>query len=417
MRELFPHIGYKDGELYVEEVRVKEIVKKVGTPVYIYSRRAIEEAFLEFEEAFRDVPHLTAFAVKANSNVHVLKLLFKLGAGADTVSVGELFRALNAGAEPKKLLFAGVGKREDEVEFALERGILMFNVESEGELKRIERVAKRLSRKAPVAIRVNPEVDPKTHPYIATGLRSSKFGVDFETALKLYRFAKNSTWLEPVGIHFHIGSQITEISPFKEAALKVKELVLKLKGQGIELEYFDAGGGLGISYEPYSKQTPVRELAKALVPIVKELGLKLILEPGRRITGNGGVLVTELLYIKKTPEKLFYVVDAGMNDLARPSLYQAYHHIEPVEEVNRETVKASVVGPICESTDVFAKDRELPLLNEGELLAIFSAGAYGFTMASNYNSRPRPPEVLVEGSSFRVIREREKLSDLTLREL
>ncbi len=416
MKEIFPSIGYKSGELYVEETKVREIAEEVGTPVYIYSKRAIEKAYREIEEAFSEVNPLIAFAVKSNSNVWVLKVLKELGAGADTVSVGEIFRAITAGIEPKKILFAGVGKREDEIEFALERGILMFNVESEGELLKIESVAERLNKVAPIAVRVNPEVNPKTHPYIATGLRSSKFGVDFETALKLYRKAKESRYLKPIGVHFHIGSQITDVSAFEEAASKVKELVKELQSRGVEVEYFDAGGGLGINYKPDEKPVPAKALAEALIPHVKEVNCKLILEPGRRIVGNAGILVTKLLYRKETPEKLFYVVDAGMNDLARPSLYKAYHHIEPVKEIAGGRVKVTVVGPICESGDQFGQDRPLPFLKEGELLAVFSAGAYGFSMASNYNSRPRPAEVLVDGSNFKVIRQRETLADLISRE-
>ena len=415
MKEIFPYIGYEGGELHIEGVKAEEVAKSVGTPVYIYAKSAIVKAYREIEEAFKEVNPIIAFAVKANSNVHVLRVLKELGAGADTVSVGEIYRALTAGIEPKKILFAGVGKREDEIELALERGILMFNVESEGELYKIEEVAKRLGKSAPIAVRVNPEVDPKTHPYIATGLKSSKFGVDFEKALELYSYARESKYLNPLGVHFHIGSQITDVSVFGEAAQKVKELVKELHRRGVEIEYFDAGGGLGINYKPDEPPVPARALADVLIPHVKELGCRLILEPGRRITGNAGVLITELLYVKESPEKLFYIVDAGMSDIARPALYKAYHHIEAVKE-GEKAVKATVVGPICESGDVLGEDRELPKLKEGELLAIFSAGAYGFTMASNYNSRPRPAEVLVEGGSFKVIRQRETLAELLSRE-
>jgi len=416
MKEIFPFIGYKDGELYIEETPVQKIAQDLGTPVYIYSKRAIVKAYREIEEAFGEVKPLIAFAVKSNSNVWILKILKELGAGADTVSVGEIYRAITAGIEPKKILFAGVGKREDEIEFALEREILMFNVESEGELLKIESVAKRLNKVAPISVRVNPEVNPKTHPYIATGLRNSKFGVDFETAKRLYKKAKESKYLNPIGVHFHIGSQITDVSAFEEAAGKVKELVKELQNSGIEIEYFDAGGGLGINYKPDEKPVPAKALAEALIPHLKEVDCKLILEPGRRIVGNAGILITKLLYRKETPEKLFYVVDAGMNDLARPSLYKAYHHIEPVRETPGKRVKATVVGPICESGDQFGQDRPLPLLKEGELLAVFSAGAYGFTMASNYNSRPRPAEVLIDGNRLKVIRERETLADIISRE-
>lgn len=410
MKELFPFIGFEGGKLKVEGIFVEEVAKEVGTPVYIYSKKAIEEAFKEF-----NFTYLTAFAVKSNSNVSILRLLKELGAGADTVSIGEIFRALTAGIEPKKIVFAGVGKREEEIEFALEREILMLNVESEGELLKIEEVARRLKKRAPIAVRVNPEVDPKTHPYIATGLKNSKFGVDFESALELYRKAKESKYLNPIGVHFHIGSQIEELSAFKEASLKVKDFVKELGSIGLEIEYFDAGGGIGINYEPFKEPPSVKELSGILEPIVKDLGLKLILEPGRRIVGNAGVMITKLLYIKRTKEKTFYIVDAGMNDLARPSLYKAYHYIDGTT-YGEEKIKATVVGPICESGDVFAEDRELPQLKEGDYLAIFSAGAYGFSMASNYNSRPRPAEVLIDGDSFRVIRERETLASLIERE-
>ncbi len=410
MKELFPFIGFEEGKLKVEGVFVEEVARKVGTPVYIYSKRAIEEAFKEF-----NFTYLTAFAVKSNSNVSILRLLKDLGAGADTVSIGEIFRALTAGIEPKKIVFAGVGKREEEIEFALERGILMFNVESKGELLKIEEVAKKLNKRAPVAVRVNPEVDPKTHPYIATGLKNSKFGVDFESALELYKIAKESKYLEPIGIHFHIGSQIKELSAFKEASLKVRDFVKELRSERVEIELFDAGGGIGTNYEPFKEPPSVRKLSEILKPIVKELGLKLILEPGRRIVGNAGVLITQVLYVKRNKEKTFYIVDAGMNDLARPSLYKAYHYIDGTT-YKEKRVKATVVGPICESGDVFAEDRELPKLKEGDYLAIFSTGAYGFSMASNYNSRPRPAEVLIDGDSYKVIRERETLASLIERE-
>ncbi len=416
MRQLYPEIYYKNGELYVEDVRLKEVAERVGTPLYVYSRGALEYWFKEFDSAFGEVPHTTCFAVKSNSNVQVLRVLKELGAGADTVSAGEIFRALSAGIDPKKIVFAGVGKREEELLFALERGILMVNVESEGELRALERVAERAGKRAPLSIRVNPDVDPKTHPYISTGLRSSKFGVTFEEALELYKVARDSKWLNPVGIHFHIGSQITDVSVFGEAAKKVADFVRELRSLGLEIEYFDAGGGLGINYKPNEPVVPSESLAGEIVPVVKDLGCHLILEPGRRISGNSGVLVAQVLYVKERDKKVFYIVDAGMNDLPRPSLYNAYHHIVPLEEREGEEVTADVVGPICETGDVLARERRLPPLKEGDLIAVLSAGAYGFTMASNYNSRPRPPEVLVEGGEFRVIRDRERIGDLIARE-
>jgi len=416
VKELFPFIGYESGELLVEEVPVKRLVQELGTPLYVYSRKALEFWFREFDDAFSDVEHLTCFAVKANSNVNILKLLKDLGAGADTVSMGEIFRALTAGIPPEKIVFAGVGKRKEEVEYALERGILMFNVESEGELELIESVASRLGVEAPVAVRVNPDVDPKTHPYISTGLKAAKFGVTLEEAERLYLFAKESKYLRPVGVHFHIGSQITDVSAFGEAAGKVSELVKVLRDRGVELEFFDAGGGLGINYHPEEEVVPAERLARELIPIVKELGLKLILEPGRRVTGNAGLLLTEVLYVKERGDKTFYVVDAGMNDIARPALYGAYHHVVPVVGREGKKRRVDVVGPICETGDIIARDRELPEVKPGDYLAVLSAGAYGFSMSSNYNSRPRPAEVLVDGASYRVIRQRESLADLISRE-
>ncbi|TCK03435.1 diaminopimelate decarboxylase [Phorcysia thermohydrogeniphila] len=416
VEEIYPHIYYQNGILEIEGVKAEKLAEEFGTPLYVYSRKALEYWFSEFDGAFKELPHITCFAVKSCSNVHVLKVLKELGAGADTVSVGEIFRALNAGIDPKKIVFAGVGKRPDEIEYALEKGILMFNVESESELYTINRVAENLGKVAPIAFRVNPEVDPKTHPYISTGLKESKFGVTLEEAVDLYRKARELKWLNPIGIHFHIGSQITEPSVFKEAAVKVANLVKELHSLGIEIEFFDAGGGLGINYNPAEPPIPATELAKQIVPIVKELGCKLILEPGRRISGNAGVLLTRIIYKKERENKLFYIVDAGMNDLARPSLYGAYHHIIPATLKVSPTKTADVVGPICETGDILAKDRELPLLEEGEIIAILSAGAYGFTMASNYNSRPRPAEVLVENGKPRLIRQRETLADLIARE-
>jgi len=416
VKEIYPFIYYRNGALEIEGVKAEELAEEFGTPLYVYSKKALEHWFNKFDRAFKELPHITCFAVKACSNIHILKVLKELGAGADTVSAGEIFRALNAGIDPKKIVFAGVGKRPDEIEYALEKGILMFNVESESELFTINKVAEKLGKTAPIAFRVNPEVDPKTHPYISTGLKESKFGVTLEEAVDLYRKAKELKWVKPIGIHFHIGSQITDVSVFKEAALKIGEVVKELFSLGIEVEFFDAGGGLGINYEPEETTIPATEFAKQIVPVVKELGCKLILEPGRRISGNAGVLLTRVIYKKERKDKLFYVVDAGMNDLARPSLYGAYHHIVPATLKDSPKKKADIVGPICETGDVFAKSRELPELNEGDLIAVLSVGAYGFTMASNYNSRPKPAEVLVRDGRARLIRQRETLADLIARE-
>ncbi|WP_456395975.1 diaminopimelate decarboxylase [Desulfurobacterium sp.] len=411
MEELFPFIGYKRRRLFVEDVDVQVIAKKIGTPVYVYSKAAFSYWFDEFDSAFGDVEHLTAFAVKSCSNIAILKLLAEMGAGADTVSAGEIFRAINAGIAPEKIVFAGVGKRRDEMEYALSRGILMFNVESLQELETLNKVAEKLKKRARIAIRVNPDVDPKTHPYISTGLKTSKFGIDYDEAFDVYMRAKEMRWIEPVGIHFHIGSQILDVSPFEEASARVADLVKALRDKGLAIEYFDAGGGLGINYHPEENPPSSSSLAERIVPFVKELGCKLILEPGRRISGNSGLLLTEILYVKRKEGKTFYIVDAAMNDCMRPSLYNAYHHIVPAGK--REDVEiVDVVGPVCETGDILAKDRELEKCERGDILAILSAGAYGFSMSSNYNSRVRPAEILVSGLKFEVIRERETFGDL-----
>ncbi|SNR71839.1 diaminopimelate decarboxylase [Desulfurobacterium atlanticum] len=411
MELLFPFIGYRNDELYVEECAVKDIGNSVGTPVYIYSKAAFEYWFKEFDGAFDEVERITAFAVKSCSNLAILRLLSELGAGADTVSAGEIFRTITAGIPSEKIVFAGVGKREDEMEYALSCGILMFNVESEDELDVLNSVAEKLGKVARIALRVNPDVDPKTHPYISTGLKTSKFGVDIERAYDIYLKAKNLKFVEPVGVHFHIGSQITDVSPFDEAAGKVADLVKVLRDKGIEIEYFDAGGGLGINYKPDEEVPSAKSLAEKIVPYVKELGCKLITEPGRRISGNSGILLTKLLYVKRNDRKTFYIVDAGMNDCMRPSLYNAYHHIVPVVRGDSKEI-VDIVGPVCETGDVFAFDRKIGKCKKGDYLAILSAGAYGFTMASNYNSRLRPAEVLVFEDRFSIIRDRDSFGDL-----
>ncbi len=416
MKEIYPKLYYKDGELFFEEVPLSKVVEEVGTPVYVYSKGALEFWFREFDSVFNEIEHVTCFAVKSNSNVQVLKVLRDLGAGADTVSAGEIFRAILAGIDPKKIVFAGVGKRRDEIEYAVEKEILMINVESESELYVVNEVGEKLEKKVPIALRVNPDVDPKTHPYVSTGLETAKFGVTTTEALELYKVAKSLKWVNPVGVHFHIGSQISDVSVFGEACWKVADLVREVSSAGIELKYFDVGGGLGINYHPEEKPAPSKELAEQVIPAVKKTGCCLILEPGRRISGNAGILLTRVLYVKRRGRKTFYIVDAGMNDLLRPSLYKAYHHLIPLEEKEEDVVIADVVGPICETGDVIARERKLPKLREGDVIAILSTGAYAFTMSSNYNSRPRPPEVLISGSSFITIRERESLTDLLLRE-
>ncbi len=405
------HFNYREGVLHCEDVPLREIALEVGTPCYVYSYSTLIRHFRVMDEAFSAIPHLVCFAVKANSNIAVLKALAKEGSGMDVVSGGELFRALRAGVDPERIVFAGVGKTAQEMEYALRVGILMFNVESDQELETLEEVACRLKIKAPVALRVNPDVDPKTHPYISTGLKKSKFGIAIEEIVEEYETAARLPCIQVRGVHCHIGSQITQVAPFVEALGKVLGLVDRLRGLGLDISYVDMGGGLGIQYKDESPPPPA-ELASAIRPLLEGRGLTLILEPGRVIAGNAGILLTKVLYLKKGRVKRFVVVDAAMNDLARPSLYGAYHAILPVEERAAGAMVADVVGPICESGDFLAQDRELPELKQGDLLAVMSAGAYGFTMSSNYNSRPRVAEVLVSGDRFWVVRERERYEDL-----
>lgn len=404
---------YKNGELYCENVPVKTVAQRVGTPFYLYSSNTLAMHFRAFDSAFSGVPRLICYALKSNSNGAVLRLLGREGAGADIVSGGELFRALRAGIDPKKIVYAGVGKRKDEIEYALKIGILMFNVESGDELRALDEAAGEMRATARIALRVNPNIDPKTHAYISTGLKENKFGIPIEQALEYYQMAKSLPHVEVVGVHHHIGSQITEVQPFVDALEKVVAFVKELKAAGMNIRYIDIGGGLGITYKDETPPQP-RELAQAVQPLLKESGCTLVLEPGRAIVGNAGILVTSVLYHKDSGEKKFVIVDAGMNDLIRPSLYEAYHEIKPVVEPSPKPEQGvfDVVGPICESGDFLAKDRELPLVQRGELLAVMSGGAYGFSMSSNYNSRPRVAEVLVRGSEYFVIRERETYNDL-----
>ncbi len=406
---------YHAGELYCEEVPVKKIVERYGTPLYIYSGKTIRRHFKVFESAFNEIDHLTCYSVKANSNLAILALLAREGAGADIVSGGELHRALKAGIPPQKIVFSGVGKTPAEMESALKAGILMFNVESLEELEVLGEVARTLRIKAPFSIRANPNVDPKTHPYISTGLSKNKFGVPEEEVIPAYLKTKENPWLCPIGLDAHIGSQLTTISPFVDALKRLKSLWEELTSLGFELKYLDIGGGLGIVYDQEEPPLP-DEYSSAILKELKGLPTILILEPGRLIVGNAGILVTKVLYTKSNREKKFVIVDAGMNDLIRPSLYQAYHRIVPVEEKEGEEVVVDIVGPICESGDFLAKERRIPQVRRGDLLAVMSAGAYGFVMSSNYNSRPRVAEVLVEGDQFFLIRQRERVEDLTVLE-
>ncbi|MDF0645535.1 MAG: diaminopimelate decarboxylase [Nitrospira sp.] len=404
---------YRHGELYCEHVPVSQIAKEVGTPCYIYSHATLTRHFRAYDGAFKDIPHVVAFAMKANSNLAILRLMAKEGSGVDIVSGGELFRALKAGVPPSKIVFAGVGKSANEIRDALRAGILMFNVESSAELRAIDEVARSVGRKARVALRINPDIDPKTHPYISTGLKKSKFGIAADRALEEYKLASSLGHIDIVGVHAHIGSQLTEVTPFVEALKKVVALVEALKTQGIGIQYLNVGGGLGITYSDEKPPLP-KDLAEAISPLVKGQNLTLVMEPGRVIVGNAGILLTRALYQKDGEAKRFVIVDAAMNDLIRPSLYSAYHDIRPVSEALLAKPKRAVdvVGPVCESGDFLAKDRTLPEVNPGDLLAVMSAGAYGFVMASNYNSRPRVPEVLVKDAEVHVIRARETYEDL-----
>ncbi len=403
--------SFKDNELCCEDIRLKDIAKEIETPFYLYSYKTLIDHYRKLKTAFRSINPLICFSVKSNSNIAVLKALVKNGAGLDIVSGGELYRARIAGVDPKKVVYAGAGKKSREIEDAIRFGMLFFNVESEEELEEIQKIASLLKKKVNVAIRINPDVMPKTHDYIATGKGETKFGLDFETVHKIF----NSKWRYPNvnlrGVHIHIGSQILSASPFENAIKKVLEFLKRYK---ISIDYFNIGGGLGIIYSIENPQT-AKGFAKKILPLLKHSKLKIILEPGRFISGNSGILVTKVVYTKRTPRKKFIIVDIGMNDLIRPSLYEAYHKIVPVsvsEGSSYTSEKVDVVGPICESGDFLGKDRLLPALVKGDLLAVMGAGAYGFTMSSNYNSRPRPAEVMVINKRFYVVRKSETYRDL-----
>ena len=410
------HFIYKNNKLYCESVAITEIAKAVGTPFYLYSNATLTHHFNTFDKSFGELPHLTCFAVKSCSNLAVLRLFSTLGGGADIVSGGELYRSLKAGIDPRRIIYSGVGKTEDELRYGLLSGILMFNVESEQEIEKLQQVARELDLEAPVSFRINPDVDPKTHAYISTGLAKNKFGIPIGQAEKVYLRAREMSHIRILGVSCHIGSQLTEISPFTEALHKVKLFVNRLELHGISVSYLDLGGGLGVRYLDEKPPHP-QEYARALKAEMEGLECTLILEPGRVIVGNAGILVSQVLYTKQTETKNFIIVDAAMNDLARPSLYGAHHDILPVirksgKEAGEVLAIADVVGPICETGDFLAKDRQLPPFVPGDLMAVMSSGAYGFTMSSNYNSRPRAAEVLVKDDQFYVIRARENFETL-----
>jgi len=403
---------YLNDELCCEAVAVGDIARQVGTPFYLYSYNTLRNHFHIFDTAFSDVPHITCFAVKANSNIAILRVFANEGGGVDIVSGGELYRALQAGVDPGKIVYSGVGKRIDEIEQALDADILMFNVESSQEMEVINECAGRKKKKAGIALRVNPDVDPETHPYISTGLKENKFGIDVDHSFEAYKRARSLSNLDIKGVSCHIGSQLTKLSPFIDALSRLKKLIRLLEGEGIHVRYLDLGGGLGITYHEETPPHPTA-YAQAIMEASRDLSCTFIFEPGRVIVGNAGILVTSVLYTKENEAKKFVVVDAGMNDLMRPSLYKSYHHIQAVSRKTQNTIVADVVGPICESGDYLAKERQMPAFKRGDLMAVMSAGAYGFSMSSNYNSRPRVAEVMVQGDLFNVIRQREQYEDIT----
>jgi diaminopimelate decarboxylase len=420
---------YRDGHLFCEDVDLTVAAEKFGTPLYIYSAGTVLDHYTRLDAALAPLDHLICYAVKANSNRAILKLLAEAGAGFDIVSGGELFRALKAGADPRKCTFAGVGKRREEIEYALDRGVYSFNVESEAELDYINEIASAKSHRAPIALRVNPDVAAETHAYISTGKSENKFGIALDRAAQIYERASKMPGVAIRGVQMHIGSQITEAKPFAAAIEKVAPLVRELKSK-YKIQFFSVGGGMGIIYrralesgsgtwwhehdgEPSAFS--VRDYANTIVPPLRELGIRILVEPGRFLVGNAGVLLTRVLYIKETGRKKFAIIDAGMNDLIRPALYESYHQIVPVVQPSmsrNKTEKMDIVGPVCESGDFFAQDREMPELRPGDLLAVMSAGAYGFVMASNYNSRPLPAEALVRGDQVGLIRKRQTIEDL-----
>jgi diaminopimelate decarboxylase len=405
-------LRYVEGKLYSEAVDLEAIAAQAGTPCYVYSAEAILSAWRAYDQAFGDMPHMVCYAVKANSTLGVLSLLARAGCGFDIVSGGELYRVLQAGGDPSRVVFSGVGKTSGEIELALRNGICNFNCESEAELARIDAVAEKLGVIARFAMRVNPDVDAVTHPYISTGLRDHKFGIDIGEAPAVYHRAKAFRNIRATGVDCHIGSQILDYSSILEATEKVLTLIETLRADGHEIDHVDLGGGLGIAYRSADRAPAIQDFVAAIRGRMNGAGLSVMVEPGRSIVGNAGVLLTRVLYRKRTPSKEFVVVDAAMNDLIRPSLYSAHHDILPLRATTAPPIVADIVGPICETGDFLARDREMPGPQPDDYLAIASAGAYGFVQASNYNSRPRAPEVLIEGANWRIIRERETYEDL-----
>jgi diaminopimelate decarboxylase len=406
------YFTYKSDELFCENIPIKKILSEVGTPAYVYSKNFFIDRFKEFTEAFKEIPHTIFYAAKSNFNINVIKTFVDLGSGVDVNSEGELKRALLSGVDPQKLILTGVGKSLNEIRLGLQKDLLMIKAESEEELELINLIAGEMNKVARVAIRVNPDVDAQTHPYISTGLSENKFGIDSKLALSLFKDKNRFKNIAFTGIDMHIGSQITSIQPFAEAVEKLAQIYLELKEQGLKLEHFDVGGGIGVKYgneETFS----IRDYAKAISPILKKLDSHVFFEPGRFLTGNGGILVAQIFYTKKNGEKNFLVTDTAMNDLLRPSIYGAHHHIQPVEiHSERAEILADIVGPVCESGDFLGRKRKIQESKRGEYLAVMSAGAYGMVMASNYNARRRPPEILVDGDKYHVVRSRETYDHL-----
>ncbi len=405
------YFEYQGNALFCEAVPLANIAEKVGTPAYIYSAKTIHRHFHAFKDAIAEHDHLICYSVKANSNLSILKHLAECGSGFDIVSGGELFRVMKAHGDPQKVVFSGVGKTEEEISCALGNKILSFNVESEQELSVIQRIARERSVHAPVSLRVNPNIDPKTHPYISTGLKENKFGIPIEKASEIYRRHDSFSHIDFVGIDCHIGSQMLSLKPILETLKELKKMILSLKASGVTIRHLNLGGGLGIRYSLEAPPSPQEYIAEILKE-TKDLGVKLLFEPGRTIVGNAGILLTKVLYTKKTSDKHFVIVDAAMNDLIRPALYNAYQDIWPVEKKGDATGQVDIVGPVCESGDFLAKDRPLPSVTPGDLLAIMSSGAYGFSMSSNYNSRKRAVEILVDQASYKICRRRETDEDL-----
>lgn len=422
------YFEYKDGQLYCEEVPVRELAGRYGTPLWVYSKGAMLHRYDQLLRGFAELDPLICYSVKANSNLGVLRVMAEAGSGFDLASGGELYRVLRAGGDPHKSVFAGVGKTDEEIRLALEHELLMFDVESEAELDRIATLAQEMGKRAPIALRANPDVDPRTHPYISTGKKESKFGLDMEQASRIARDVRKLRSVRMIGLHMHIGSQITETQTHEAAVVKAVDFIGQLKDMGHPVEWFNFGGGFGISYRK-NEALPATDFARVIVPHVKKTGCRLALEPGRFIVGNAGILVSRVLYTKVSGGKRFLIQDAAMNDLIRPTLYEAFHRIwpanlegmpPPAEDLEAKipgTELCDVVGPVCESGDFLAQDRHLPTMNRGDLLATFSAGAYGMVMSSNYNSRPRGAEVLVDGANYRLVRRRETVEDLLDAEL